>query len=312
MFRTLVGVSLVAVLAVSSALLTAANHAKNDDEAGAWQAVTQAIQQYQEEQSDENLEAIEAAAASYRENFPDGEHYNDAVSVWLQVQEIQENWDSIVEYLGENLDNFEGQARLQFLGMFGVAHANLGNEDEANEVLEEFADVEGQDARIASHYTRNIRGALLYREPGTTSPNFTLPKVDGDERVSLEDLEGNYVLLDFWATWCRGCIQVANEHLKPLWERYQNENFEMVSIGSSSRDTAERQRQVGEENGWEWMKLFDVDGDAMDEYAVTALPFLVLIDPEGKVVGGAAGAELLDTVQETLAEAFGEDAGADE
>lgn len=67
-----------------------------------------------------------------------------------------------------------------------------------------------------------------------------------------------------------------------------NEQFVLLSIGLCSRDTATKQRDLAKKLGYDWPKLFDVHGCLQTMYDVTAIPTIVLVNPDGVVelVGG--------------------------
>lgn len=59
-------------------------------------------------------------------------------------------------------------------------------------------------------------------------PVFSLKNNEG-KMVSIDDFKGKTILLDFWASWCFPC-RIANKSLVKLYSKYQNKNFEIVSV----------------------------------------------------------------------------------
>ena len=82
-------------------------------------------------------------------------------------------------------------------------------------------------------------GRYFYQQPrfvnGESTPDFTATTITG-EQLELSSLRGNYVLLDFWGSWCGPCRQ-ENPRLVQLYDKYQNtsfqqaESFVVISIG---------------------------------------------------------------------------------
>lgn len=140
------------------------------------------------------------------------------------------------------------------------------------------------------------------REPATSIwPTVTgrgLRTMDGD-RLQVADLEGRWVLLDFWATWCAPCIAELPT-LRSIAERYPPERLLLlgVSMNRSSRATVrawlQRQRAT-------WPQMHDgrgFDGPAAQALGVETLPRTLLVDPDGRIVAvDLRGNELLATIE---------------
>ena len=144
-------------------------------------------------------------------------------------------------------------------------------------------------------------------EVGEAPPPWTLPLVHaggegGAKSLSLSDLCGKYVLLDFWATWCGPCHFVMKAQLAPLHEQWQDdERFELVSVGTNWRgDTAEKQADFARKYGYHWTKVYDPDGLVTAGYGVRAIPTLTFIDPDGNVIAHGRASEVMPKVRETL------------
>ena len=69
------------------------------------------------------------------------------------------------------------------------------------------------------------------------APQFTLPDVKGGQ-VSLSDFEGKVVIVNFWATYCTGCI-AEMPHFVDLYDKYKNQGFEMIGISLDQNGLAD-------------------------------------------------------------------------
>ncbi|WP_291862356.1 redoxin domain-containing protein [Marinilabilia sp.] len=133
-------------------------------------------------------------------------------------------------------------------------------------------------------------------EEGKKAPAFTLTDKDGNE-VSLESFQGKYVFLDFWASWCSPCRQESPNMVK-AYEKFGGENFEIVGV--SIDKTAEPWLKAVEEDNMTWTLLHDPQGDVANIYGVKSIPFTLLLDKEGVIIGKNLRGEQLQTKLEEL------------
>ncbi len=137
--------------------------------------------------------------------------------------------------------------------------------------------------------------------PGNLAPSIAGPAPDGTTK-KLADYRGNYVLIDFWASWCGPCIRELST-LKNLYNRFGHEGF--VIFGVSLDKNRKRWLSAIESHGINWVNISELKGyfdRAAFTYNVTSIPSNFLIDPEGKIIDyNLFGDEL----EEKLIEIFG-------
>jgi thiol-disulfide isomerase/thioredoxin len=109
------------------------------------------------------------------------------------------------------------------------------------------------------------------------APNFAVTTTDG-QRLSLEDLEGKVVLIDFWATWCGPCRE-ALPHIREIAQKFQGQPLVVLSV-SLDKDESKWKDFVAK-NGMTWMQYRDGDGDIARLFAVHAIPHTFTIDSDG-------------------------------
>jgi peroxiredoxin len=111
------------------------------------------------------------------------------------------------------------------------------------------------------------------------APDFTLRSADG-RNVRLEELRGQVVLVNFWATWCGPCRQEM-PHLNKLYEKYKSSGF--VLLGVNVDDDTTQAAGVASKLGVTFPVLPDSDKRVSRQYDLNAMPSTVLIDRDGRV-----------------------------
>ena len=124
---------------------------------------------------------------------------------------------------------------------------------------------------------------------GELSPNFDYKNFAGGN-TSLADLEGKYVYIDVWATWCGPC-KAEIPYLKEIEKKYHGKNIEFVSISVDSADDEDKWRNMIEDKELGGSQLFSDnswESKFVQDYRINGIPRFILIDPEGKIVSADA------------------------
>jgi peroxiredoxin len=114
---------------------------------------------------------------------------------------------------------------------------------------------------------------------GVVAPPFTLTSLEG-ETISLRDLRGRPVLVNFWASWCPPCREEFPV-LSAAGEAHVDAGLEV--LGVTRNDGAEYSRRFAEESGAAWPILPDRDGTVWDAYDGVGLPTTFFVDRDGVV-----------------------------
>ena len=153
----------------------------------------------------------------------------------------------------------------------------------------------------------NIKPSLLYRLASTcvllllsstfslaetektlAAPDFTLKSLSGEE-VSLIQQRGNYVLVNFWATWCGPC-KMEMPSLETLHQRFKSKNFSLLAISNDMFGARVVEPFIKAHN-LSFTVLLDQQLQASNKFGVVSLPTTFMIDPEGNLIGELRGAE---------------------
>lgn len=132
---------------------------------------------------------------------------------------------------------------------------------------------EGNFAEQARKLIENPRRA---RE--AYAPDFSITTAAG-EHITLEDLRGKVVVLDFWGTWCAPCV-ASVPSLRDLNKRYTKEPSFLL-IGISSDNEEETWREFTTKNKMIWPQYWDRDRRIQRAFNVRAFPTYIVIDHEG-------------------------------
>jgi cytochrome c biogenesis protein CcmG/thiol:disulfide interchange protein DsbE len=117
-------------------------------------------------------------------------------------------------------------------------------------------------------------------EVGDAAPETELPRLEGSGTGSLADYRGEWVLVNFWASWCDPCRDEAPE-LEEFQQRHRDSRFTVLGI--DTQDLSDDGRAFAEEFDLTYPQLHDGDGSAADDWGTSGVPENFLVGPEGKV-----------------------------
>jgi len=132
------------------------------------------------------------------------------------------------------------------------------------------------------------------------APDLTMNDVNGNP-VSISNFKGKYLLVDFWASWCRPC-RAENPNVVTAYNKFKNKNFTILGVSLDQNKDA--WVQAIKNDGLTWTHMSDLkywESAAVSTYKFQGIPYNILIDPSGKVIAESLrGPALEQKLEEVL------------
>lgn len=149
-----------------------------------------------------------------------------------------------------------------------------------------------------SIFTREIKAEIDLRNSTKIGRKLTdIKQVDlNGEKISLWDFQNKYVLLYFWASNFEPC-RIENLKLKKVYEKYNSWDFEVMAVSMDTEPEAWTRAVM--EDGLNWNNLSDLkgwDNEIAKKLNIQTVPFTLLLDREGIIIGRDLRAEEIDNI----------------
>lgn len=123
-------------------------------------------------------------------------------------------------------------------------------------------------------------------EAGQMAPDFTLKDTNG-KSLSLSDLKGKYVIIDFWGSWCVWCIR-GMPKMKEYYKKYSDK---LEILGVDCNDPEQKWKDTVKRLELPWKNVYNPKNSykILEDYDIQGFPTKILVDPQGKVVKYVCG-----------------------
>ncbi len=128
------------------------------------------------------------------------------------------------------------------------------------------------------------------------APNFKLEDLNG-EYVELKNLLGKGpLLISFWATWCKPCVEELSEY-KKLYSEYKAKGFNIIAISTDDEKTVAKVKPFVKSKDYNFTVLLDTNSEVARKYYVQNVPYTFLLDEKGNIVYSHLGYKKGDELQ---------------
>lgn len=172
------------------------------------------------------------------------------------------------------------------IGISMIAYQKLTKEYSADQLQEKTYEEDTEEATLD---TEEETANETEEKEEQIAPDFTVVNAE-DEEITLSELVGKPMVLNFWASWCSPCKSEMPAFQK-VYEEYGDEvEFVVVNMTDDSRETKETAMKFVAKSKYTFPVYYDVNQSAAYAYSVTSIPTTYFIDSEGKIIAYSQGA----------------------
>jgi peroxiredoxin len=199
---------------------------------------------------------------------------------------MMNEYNAILSAIQKNTDEFVSNNKSSFITPFVLFVTAQYNEDvmlmeKRYLQLDEAVKSIPMGVSLKNYIDYNKVGAV-----GTQAIDFTQPDTSGIP-VSLSSFKGKYVLVDFWASWCGPC-RMENPNVVASFNKFKEKNFTVLGVSLDRPGRKEDWINAIYKDNLTWTHVSDLqfwNNAAAQLYRVSGIPYNLLLDPSGKIIG---------------------------
>lgn len=156
-------------------------------------------------------------------------------------------------------------------------------------------------AAIKKTLDDQMQKATAAEKVGKPAPDFSLPDVNGKE-VKLSSFKGKYVLVDFWASWCKPC-RIENPNVVQAYNKFRDKNFTVLGVSLDKPGDKDNWVKAIYDDRLAWTQVSDLkywESSIIPLYNIDGIPYNVLVDPQGIVIAEDLKGQALETKLEEV------------
>lgn len=245
---------------------------------------------------DLSLEAKDTEIKLY-ENYATGERNNRQL-VWAQMktkfaepkqEEKVQKAEAEIARLSTDLKSFKKEFTanhrnsLAALIVFESYYTELGNEEAFKQLKQLALGYKDSTEWKALYAKLNAANATT---KGAVIPAFEVKDIDG-KTFNSQKLDGKYLLIDFWGSWCQPC-RIGHPELKAIYEKYKPKGLEILGVAyeSGSMDNQIKQwKKAIAEDQINWIHVLNTtENNLVKLFGVSSYPTKILVDPKGNIL----------------------------
>jgi peroxiredoxin len=198
-------------------------------------------------------------------------------------EDLFKKYDSVTKKVDAEVGNFVASKKSSFVSAFLLSVSAQVLADPI--VLEKRFNMLSEEVRN-SEIGKGLANSIAYFKVGavgTDALDFTQNDVQG-KPVKLSAFKGKYVLLDFWASWCKPC-RLENPNVVKVYNKFKNKNFTVLGVSLDQSKDAWVKAIETDKLAWNHVSDLQQWNNAVAQmYHIQSIPGNFLIDPNGKIV----------------------------